>query len=603
MGGWLVEDPLLFGRRVGVCGRADRLREVCVMVRARSQECQGSASGGGASSDGGRLSGSSGTAERSACCGGGVVLGGGCGLLRGDQEQRCDAGGVAGVLDRDGRSDAATPVSVAGFASSDVLYGRLAGFLGGEESGRLSHVDLEQRLRVEGAELLRQLFQDHLDVRAGREQRADGVVGAGGSRHGAVETGHARPLQTIFGTVTVRRLAYRHKGGENLYPADAALNLPEELHSHGLRGLAAIESSRGSFEEAADALERASGVRIGKRQVEALAQRAAVDFEAFYASKARIEAADGDILVLSADGKGIVMRPEALRAGTAKAAARSTNKLKTRLSKGEKTNRKRMAEVAAVYDATPVVRVPADIIGRVEAAPKTEAPKAANKWLSASVVDDAATVIAAMFDEATRRDPQHQRTWIALVDGACHQIERIKLEAKRRQLTVTIVVDFVHVMEYLWSAAWSFFAEGDPAAERWVADKATAVLEGKASTVAASIRRKATRLHLDPTTRTNADRCSDYLLAKAAYLHYDRALAQGWPIATGVIEGAVRHLVKDRLDLTGSRWGLTGAEAILKLRALRTNGDFDEYFAFHLDNELHRVHATRYANNVIPGPT
>jgi len=70
-----------------------------------------------------------------------------------------------------------------------------------------------------------------------------------------------------------------------------------------------------------------------------------------------------------------------------------------------------------------------------------------------------------------------------------------------------------------------------------------------------------------------------------------------------VIEGAVRHLVKDRLDLTGSRWGLKGAEAILKLRALRTNGDFDEYFAFHLDNELHRLHATRYANNVIPGPT
>jgi len=334
--------------------------------------------------------------------------------------------------------------------------------LGGEESGRLSHVELEQRLSVEGAQLLRQLFQDHLDVRAGREQRAEAVADAEGFRHGAVETGHARALQTVFGTVTVRRLAYRRRGGENLYPADAALNLPEELHSHGLRALAAIEASRGSFEEAADAVERATGVRAGKRQVEALAQRAAVDFEAFYERKARAAAAEGDVLVLSADGKGIVMRPEALRSATAKAAARSNKKLKTRLSKGEKTNRKRMAEVAAVYDVTPVVRVAADIIAAHEQRAKAEAPKATNKWLSASVVDDAAGVIAAMFDEATRRDPEQQRTWIALVDGACHQIDRIKAEGRRRGVTVTIVVDFVHVMEYLWSAAWSFFSEGDP---------------------------------------------------------------------------------------------------------------------------------------------
>jgi hypothetical protein len=574
------------------------------MVRAHSQKCRSSAGSGDGSRGEKRLSVSAREAEAPSDCGDepSVSGGGGGDLVPGGQQVVGD-GGPAGMAERHELSDAATPAPVAGFAASDVAYGRLAGFLGGEESGRLSHVELEQRLRVEGAELLRQLFQDHLDLRAGRERRADGVVDAEGFRHGAVETGHARPLQTVFGTVTVRRLAYRRRGEENLYPADAALNLPEELHSHGLRALSAIEASRGSFEEAAEAVERATGVRAGKRQVEALAQRAAVDFEAFYERKARAAAAEGDVLVLSADGKGIVMRPEALRSATAKAAARSEKKLKTRLSKGEKTNRKRMAEVVAVYDVTPVVRVAADIIGAHEQRAKAEAPKATNKWLSASVVDDAAGVIAAMFDEATRRDPEQQRTWIALVDGACHQIDRIKAEGRRRGVTVTIVVDFVHVMEYLWSAAWSFFAEGDPAAERWVAEKATAILEGKASTVAASIRRKATRLRLDPSARANADRCSDYLLAKAAHLRYDQALAQGWPIATGVIEGAVRHLVKDRLDLTGSRWGLKGAEAVLKLRALRTNGDFDEYFAFHLDNERQRVHAARYTNGVIPVTT
>ena len=227
-------------------------------------------------------------------------------------------------------------------------------------------------------------------------------------------------------------------------------------------------------------------------------------------------------------------------------------------------------------------------------------PEAKNKWLSASVLDDAASVIRAAFDETERRDPSHERTWIALVDGACHQIDRIKAEAKAREIDLETVCDFVHVMEYIWSAAWSFFSEGDPAAEAWVADKALSVLCGQAPTVAASIRRKATCLGLEPDERKNADTCADYLLAKKDYLHYDRALGQGWPIGTGVIEGAVRHLVKDRLDLTGSRWGLQGAESILKLRALRTNGDFESYWKFHLDRERHRAHEARYANTAIP---
>jgi hypothetical protein len=167
----------------------------------------------------------------------------------------------------------------------------------------------------------------------------------------------------------------------------------------------------------------------------------------------------------------------------------------------------------------PIIRVPEDFIGRDDDVERPEAPKAKNKWLSASVVDDAAEVIGAAFDEACRRDPGHERTWVALVDGAYHQIDRITAEAKARGSDVTIVCDFVHVMEYLWSSAWSFFDEGDPAAEAWVAEKALGVLHGEAATVAASIRRKAACLGLAPDKRKNADTCADYLLAKKDYLH------------------------------------------------------------------------------------
>jgi hypothetical protein len=486
------------------------------------------------------------------------------------------------------------------FTASRARFEAVCCFMGGAEATSFTHAELEQRLTVDARDLVRQLLQDHLDLRATREQRICDVLDAKGTKHGTVEDDHARPLLSIFGEVSVTRFAYRRRGEHNLYPSDADLNLPVEVHSHGLRELCAIESARGSFEEATEAIHRATGVSCGKRQVEQLAVRSAVDFEAFYEHRSCVEANDNDILVLSADGKGIVMRPDALRPATAKAAKNTTAKLKTRLSKGEKRNRKRMAEVGAVYDVTPVVRTPTDIISRGGDTAKTPAPKAANKWLTASVVDDAATVISSIFDEAQRRDPAHERTWVALVDGARHQIDCINAEAKDRQVEVTILCDFVHVLEYPWKAAWSFFAEGEPEAEAWVADKALAVLEGQAAIVAASIRRKATCLGLDPRTRENADCCADYLLAKRKYLNYSQALQAGWPIATGIIEGACRHLVKDRLDLTGSRWGLEGAESILKLRALRSNGDFTEYWRFHLDNEQHRVHEARYANERIP---
>jgi hypothetical protein len=492
-----------------------------------------------------------------------------------------------------------------GFERSAERFCALAGWLAGGQARDLEHSQLEARLFEDGRELICALLQDHFDLRAVCEPRVGGVLGADGVARRSVERGHERELLSVFGAVEVGRLAYRQRGFENLYPADAQLNLPVEKHSHGMRRLAALEAPRSSFEDAQAAIVRQTGQQLGKRQLRELAVLAAGDFKAFYEQRERTAAEKDDVLVLSCDGKGVVMRQEALRDQTRKQAQSAQTKLKTRLSKGEKRARKRMAEVAAVYEVAPAPRTPADILPQDEAERQAQAPapKAKNKWLSASVTDDAAQVVSEMFCEADRRDPSHQRAWVALVDGNNHQIDRIKTEARKRKIKVKIVVDLIHVLEYLWSAGWCFFEEGDPAAERWVQEKARQVLDGKAGIVAASIRRKATRLHLDPKQRANADTCADYLLAKRPYLDYPTALSAGWPIATGVIEGACRHLVKDRMDITGARWGLQSAEAVLKLRALITNNDFDHYWNFHLAQERRRVHASRYALGVIPQPT
>jgi hypothetical protein len=490
------------------------------------------------------------------------------------------------------------------FASGLERVAELIGWLSDSQTDLLEHGELEERLTVDGRELLRAFLQGHLTLRAERERRLDGVIDAAGWQRRSVEQGHGRSLASAFGSVEVKRLAYRRRGYENLHPADGVLNLPPESYSHGLRKLTALESPRGSFEDAAETIRRITGIAIGKRQVEELAARSVIDFDSFYAQRERDAPEENDVIVLSCDGKGVVMRPEGLRPETRKKAESSENKLKTRLSRGEKRNRKRMAEVCAVYEIAPEVRTTADIMPATEAERNAarDGPKAKNKWVSASVVEDAASVIAAMFEEAGRRDPEHGRSLVCLVDGNNSQIGAIKREAKKRKLKVTILVDFVHVVEYVWSAGWCFFDEGDPAAERWVHAKAREILAGRAGIVAAAIRRKATSLHLDQTKRKNADVCADYLLSKRPYLDYPTALASGWPIATGVIEGACRHLVKDRMDITGARWGLEGAEVVLKLRALKINGDFDEYWRYHLVQERSRIHEARYAGGVIPVP-
>jgi hypothetical protein len=476
-----------------------------------------------------------------------------------------------------------TVVDADPFATSRNDFESLASELAGEPAAQLTHDRLEDLVEGRGRELLRQLLQDHLDLRAVREEADLSTRLDRGERpadRGRLEGGHHRMLATVVGTVTVRRCALRARGCANVYPADAGLGLPAGRHSHGLRRLAVIEAVRGSFDTARAAIGRRCGPVAGKRQTEHLVQAAAADIDAFYAARVTAPCTADTLLVLSADGKGIVMRPEALREATRKTAARATSTFRTRLAAGEKANRKRMATLATVYDAAPAPRRPHDVIavpgGRSGHRTTRPGPRAAAKWLTGSVQHDPATVIAAAFDQAEARDPDHQRPWIVLVDGARHQIDLITAEAARRHATVHIVLDLIHVLEHLWTAAWCFHARGDPTAEDWVAARALQILAGHATDAADTIDTQATTAGLAGDQRHGADTTVGYLRDHDTYLRYDTALANGWPIATGVIEGACRHLIGDRLDITGARWGLPGAEAILTLRALIDNDDYAE---------------------------
>jgi hypothetical protein len=479
------------------------------------------------------------------------------------------------------------------FAISQAMFTALAAELAGPAAAGMTAFELEQFVDERGQEVLRRLLQDHYDLRGMREEqqaRANPapVTGPDGITRTRLETGHGRALATLFGTVTVTRCAWRKPGAPNWCPADAALSLPAGRHSHTLAKLAALEAARGSFDAAREAIARRCGPVIGKRQLEESVVRSAAGIPEFYAARVPEPCTPSVLLVMQADCKGIAMRPGALRAATAKAAAK-LGKMRTRLASGEKPNRKRMACLVTVYDAEPAERRPHDVIappgGRNGTRELRPGPKARSKWLAGSVRHGPADMITAMFDEAEARDPGHQRTWIVLVDGAEHQLDLIRAGAARRGVTIHIIIDIIHVLEYLWGAAWSFHDAGDPAAEDWVAVKALAVLAGDSDRAAAEIAAEAGAAGLAGTRRNGADACVRYLENKREFLRYGQALEAGWPIATGVIEGACRHLIADRLNLGGARWGLDGAEAVLTILAVISNGDFEEYWRFHLARE------------------
>jgi hypothetical protein len=261
-----------------------------------------------------------------------------------------------------------------------------------------------------------------------------------------------------------------------------------------------------------------------------------------------------------------------------------------------------MATVAAVYTITPWVRTPEAIVRELQPthAVTSARPRPEAKRVWASLTQPPAEVIGQAFEEAGRRDPQHKKQWVALVDGAPTQVSLLYAAAAAYGGTLCIVLDRIHVLQSLWKAARALHPTGAPEAETWVTARLEQLLRGRSHHVAAGMRRSAPLRHLTEEQRAPVDQCAKYLLKYADFLHDDAYLAAGFPIATGVIEGACRHLVKDRMEVTGARWSLEGAEAVLCLRSVWVSGDFEAYWRFHLAQERKRHHTTRYTDGKVP---
>ena len=277
------------------------------------------------------------------------------------------------------------------FSDANIQLDIIIHHLCSSESDEREHGEIEQFINQQGLELLRRLFQGFLDQKAANETTQNLVISHQDGVLNHVRHSTRRKINSLFGEVVVYRKSYGQREKKNLFPMDAELNLSNDKYSDGLRHRVAKEAIRGSFDDVVESIDTTTGGHVPKRQTQDVAQ----DFEGFYPQN-RYEEPEKtpDLLVLSFDGKGIVMRHDSLREGS-KQAAQKSPKLNSRFSPGEKKNRKRMAQVATVYSVKPHLRTFGEIMKRSEADDTVKPFRAPlrNKRVWASVERDAESVI------------------------------------------------------------------------------------------------------------------------------------------------------------------------------------------------------------------
>jgi len=403
----------------------------------------------------------------------------------------------------------------------------------------------------------------------------------------------SRTYLSLFGEVPIERVGY---GQDRLdaAPLDARLHLPRRQYSYLLQRWLGAFVIDDAHAEAVRKLGMILGLSIPVKASEDLNREQASDVEPFQDHLPVPDPSqEGSIVVVSADCKGVPLIRSALAAAESEAAAQGTTTSPEphhRRGKGEKANKKRMAAVGAVYTIDPFVRTTDEVIDELQR--KTAGkrrPRPQNKRVRADLLLGKVTLFLWLVDELCRRNPEGTRPVVFLSDG-----ERALHDRQREYLPegVTCILDLLHVMERLWKVAWCLFDEKTQKAqaERWVEDRLRMLLDGKVGSVIGGLRQTLTKRKLRGSRRKAVREVIGYFDRNRGRMRYDAYLAAGYPIGSGVIEGACRHLVKDRLERAGMRWHPDGAQAMLDLRAVYLNGEWEAFWSYHMGREDERLY-------------
>jgi hypothetical protein len=445
-----------------------------------------------------------------------------------------------------------------------------------------------QRIDTVERELFRQLLGlGHTLLSAFVAAQGDGDLGpevevSGGQAARRLPQRHDRRYVSVFGELTITRAVYGSREGQRIerVPLDERLGLPGGDFSYVLEDWGQRLCLKESFAEAGRSLEVLLGLHLGTRALEGMNRAVAEYAPAFQAPLEVPPPEEGPLLVVTADGKGVPMRRP----------PQDGPKPHHRRTKGEKANKKQMACVGAVYSIEPFVRGAEDIIDEVlrdEKAKQRPRPQHKHVWAEMTrqvggiEVPAKEGLFCQLYAELTTRNLGHDRPAICLLDG-----ERALWEAQAVYFPDAVgILDLFHVLERLWAVAHCFHTEGSDGAKRFVEYRLRDLLQGRVGYVISGLRKRLRTEKLSRQRREVVRSAVEYLSNNREHMRYDEYLAAGYPIGSGVAEGACRHLVKDRMEQTGMRWTVEGAQAMLHVRALYLNGQWEDFLEFRVEQE------------------
>jgi hypothetical protein len=524
-----------------------------------------------------------------------------------------------------------------GFLKAYEVFQKICEFL---ESARRDDLRLDEVERVvqtylaeQGLAFLKEYVADAGDGDAGETVTNEDRVLQRSQRP------HKRRYVSIFGELEIPRYVYSagDKKAIEYAPLDARLGLPAGETSYVLEDYQERLCVKSPFAKGGEDLKAILGTAVSVATAEAMNRQMAGYAQGYRLSGLTEEQTpprkkEGELLVVAADGKGVPMRrtleqrlqeersgiaastevstdsplgrhppgTERRRQGVSRKSKRHRRRGleaedadEAKTPRGRRKGSKQMAYVGAVYTIDRFRRTADDVLDEIARRKRqTERPRPQHKHVWGEMtqlnegqrIDGRSLLFVDLAVECHYRDPDRTKTLICLIDG-----EEPLWAAQAEWLGWAVpILDFFHVLEHLWKLA-SVLYEGR-AAEAFVEHHARMFLEGK---VAYAIRNFGRFLqNLNPRSKKAAEvkRAIGYFRHNRDRMHYDEYLAQGYPIGSGAAEGTCRNLVKDRLELAGMKWEHTGAQAMIYLRALYLNDEWNEFIDYRVEKEQERLY-------------
>lgn len=417
---------------------------------------------------------------------------------------------------------------------------------------------------------------------------------------------HHREYMSIFGLFQLERFVYSKREGTKVefVPLDARLGLPESKFSYLLQDWDQSIAMEEPFQKVGNVIEKILKLDQHVDSLERMNRQMAKTVDDFHGQQATPPAnEEAAILVQTADGKGVPIRRAA-----------DTPKIESHRGRlGPKPGGKRMATLGAVYSVDPYIRTPEEVVEALFRQPGTRKendntkrrPRPKHKRVQAYLdhIDSngdethgAASIFGWLADEVAARNPQSEsgqpaKALVSIMDGQ-ESLWNTR-DVFQPNVPMIDILDLLHVTPRLWTAANIFHKAGSDDATKFVRDRVLRVLRGEVSSVIVGLRRLATTHGLVGKKLQTLETIINYFDKNRDKMKYQEYLSSGYPIASGVIEGACRHVVKDRLERTGMTWTIPGAQSMLSLRCIHLGDDWDEFTKFRIEKETQKIHPYR----------